>query len=77
MTNAANFDSRLDIALKQYKGDKANEKDLREALNLLIYRIHSITGYTPSNQALTGQIYLVRPTGSNKYDDCGLSKVKI
>ncbi|GJQ69352.1 hypothetical protein Trydic_g6479 [Trypoxylus dichotomus] len=74
MTNAPDMNSRIEIALSQYKDNKDDEKDLREALVLLIYRLNSLLSYEPSNELLHGEVFLVRPTGSNKYDDCGLSK---
>ncbi|KRT78122.1 hypothetical protein AMK59_7988, partial [Oryctes borbonicus] len=72
MNNAPDMKSRIEIALSQYKGAKEDEKDLKEALALLIYRLNCATSYEPSGELLNGEVFLIRPTGSNKYDDCGL-----
>lgn len=64
-------------ALQHYPEGAGSEALLEKALTTVKDRVASLLKIQPSDQLIAGQIHLIRPTGSSKYDNCGLLKVSI
>ncbi|XP_071051537.1 fatty acid synthase-like [Onthophagus taurus] len=72
MNNTSNLTERINLAMQNYSG--GNKENIRKSLILLLERIKMALGYLPSENLFKGGVYLIRPTGSNKNDKCGLTK---
>lgn len=73
-TEQLDWEKRLEAALKSC--EEADEEGLlARALTTIKERLKEVNAYQPSEQLISCPIYLIRPTGSSKYDNCGLLKV--
>lgn len=56
-------------------GDNTDEDLLATVLTTIRQRLIDVNNYQPSEELIKCPVYLIRPTGSSKYDNCGLLKV--
>ncbi|KAF2893821.1 hypothetical protein ILUMI_12358 [Ignelater luminosus] len=74
LINLPAWKTRLDFALNYHKSSSEEKEFLKEILTILKQHFDEISNFQPSNVLIQGKTILLRPTGSNKYDDCGLRK---
>ncbi|RZB84952.1 fatty acid synthase, partial [Asbolus verrucosus] len=72
ITDAPAWDSRIRLALDNYEGHLSDKKKLEKALFTLKTNLGNLLSFQPSEDLVSGQIHLIRPVGSSKYDNCGL-----
>lgn len=75
MNEAKKWEDRLQLAFKSYEGQAVDEKILKDGLYTLKTHLENIMSFKPTNDLVSGQIHLIRPTGSSQYDNCGLVAV--
>jgi hypothetical protein len=75
MGEVPTWESRVKLALDNYEGHLSDKKKLGEGLSTLKMRLQDILSFKPTEDLVSGQIHLIRPTGSSKYDNCGLLSV--
>ncbi|XP_025837130.1 fatty acid synthase-like [Agrilus planipennis] len=72
----ANWDTRLQLVLDSLQYAKEDKTFLTKILTVLKNRIDQLLDYKFNHdKMITGRIFLLRPTGSSKYDNCGLLKI--
>ncbi|KAH0814014.1 hypothetical protein GEV33_008777 [Tenebrio molitor] len=72
MGEVPTWESRVKLALDNYEGHLSDKKKLGDGLSTLKMRLQDILSFKPTEDLVSGQIHLIRPTGSSKYDNCGL-----
>lgn len=75
--SAPTWDTRVKLALDYYEGKISDKKALGEGLFTLKTHLENILKFQPTEELVTGQIHLIRPSGSSKYDNCGLVSVSV
>ncbi|XP_025837114.1 fatty acid synthase-like isoform X3 [Agrilus planipennis] len=72
----SDWDSRLQLVLDSLQYTEEGKTFLKRVLTVLKNRIDELLDYNFNHdKMITGRIFLLRPTGSSKYDNCGLSKI--
>lgn len=71
------WNARVELALDSYEGDISERKKLEEGLFTLKVRLQDLSAFHPTEELVLGQIHLIKPIGSSKYDNCGLVSVRI
>ncbi|KAF2883952.1 hypothetical protein ILUMI_22210 [Ignelater luminosus] len=74
LNKLSTWEKRLDFTLNHYKSSPEEKEFLKEVLTTLKKHFDEISNFQPSNDLVKGQVCLLRPTGSNKHDTCGLQK---
>ncbi|EEZ97866.2 fatty acid synthase [Tribolium castaneum] len=69
---APGWDSRIKLALDHFEGHLSDKKALGQGLFTLKSHLQNLLTFSPSEELVSGQIHLIRPTGTSKYDNCGL-----
>lgn len=76
LNSLPSWNNRVDAALKTYKETEENKSSLKISLNGVKRLIDQIIEYKESTtNKLIGKCFLIRPTNSSKFDDCGLKKI--
>ncbi|KAK9878927.1 hypothetical protein WA026_003750 [Henosepilachna vigintioctopunctata] len=66
------WDSKVALALQEYTGKLRDKNNAKKAITGLRNKITDILAYRPSGESLSGEIYLLRPSGCSKHDGCDL-----
>ncbi|KAL3278583.1 hypothetical protein HHI36_016128 [Cryptolaemus montrouzieri] len=66
------WDSKISLTLQEYKGKLQDKTAAKKALLNLRSKLKDIISYRASEESLSGEIYLLRPTGCSKHDGCDL-----
>lgn len=77
LSQSSSWDDRLKIALDAYDGRISDPEALKNGLLTLKSHLTNLLDYKPTDDLVSGQIHLIRPTGASQYDNCGLVQVKL
>lgn len=69
------WDARLEYIIEGSEDSNVAKIDA-ETLSTLKYYIEEVASYSQSKSVIASTAHLLRPSGSSKYDPCGLNKVK-
>lgn len=69
------WDDRVNAAVATVEGIADESALLATALTTVKQRLTDVNNYRPSEELIKCPVFLIRPTGSSKYDNCGLLKV--
>ncbi|XP_045461517.1 fatty acid synthase-like isoform X2 [Harmonia axyridis] len=72
LSNKADWDSRVALALQEYTGTLHDKAAAKKALTNLRDKLRDIISYRKPEERLSGEIYLLRPSGCSKHDGCDL-----
>lgn len=68
-----NWNDRLNFAIETTKFPASNRKFLDLGIEMLQKRLHDASVFQPNDELITGKVFLIRSSESNKYDSCGLT----
>lgn len=74
MQTLPNWESRVQAAVDN--SDIVATDVLKRFIDMIRNHIKNIMHYKPTENLAFGKIYLLRPSGSSKYDTCGITKVR-
>lgn len=78
LKNCSSFEERAQIAINYSKvKDIYKRKFLTNGLIDLRRRLCDLLCFKPNGILINGTIHLIRPEGSNEYDNCGLIEVSV
>lgn len=69
------WNARVNAAVATVEGIEGDGAVLATALTTIKQRLTDVNNYRPSEELIKCPVFLIRPTGSSKYDNCGLLKV--
>lgn len=69
------WEERVNSAVATLEGTAEESILLATALTTIKQRLTDVNNYHPSEELIKCPVFLIRPTGSSKYDNCGLLKV--
>lgn len=69
------WNERVNAAVATVEGSADDSALLVTALTTIKQRLTDVNNYRPSDELIKCPVFLIRPTGSSKYDNCGLLKV--
>ncbi|XP_044760998.1 fatty acid synthase-like [Coccinella septempunctata] len=72
LSHISDWDSRVALALQEYTGRLNDKAAAKKALTNLRDKLKEIISYRQSEECLSGEIYLLRPSGCSKHDGCDL-----
>jgi len=74
LSTLSGWELRMKFALEHYEGSSEDKEYLKETLTTFKKYLDEICSYQPTDELITGAVQIIRPSGANKYDICGLSK---
>lgn len=71
------WNDRVNAAVAAVEGIDDDGAVLAQALTTIKQRLTDVNNYRPTDELIKCPVFLIRPTGSSKYDNCGLLKVSL
>lgn len=69
------WNDRVKAAIAIHEDVADDDGLLATAVTTIKQRLNEVNNYHPSEELIKCPVFLIRPTGSSKYDNCGLLKV--
>ncbi|KAJ8922067.1 hypothetical protein NQ315_008708 [Exocentrus adspersus] len=69
-----NWESRLQACLNNYEVEEKHKKFLKDGLTKIKALLDEAFNFQATEELVSGTTHLIRPDGSNEYDNCSLTK---
>ncbi|CAH0563662.1 unnamed protein product [Brassicogethes aeneus] len=71
--NSGDWETRVQLAFDNFEGNIPDRQTLESGLFDLKKRLQDLSAFQPIEDVVSGDIHLIRPADSSKYDNCGLT----